>query len=407
MHPPTIAEPSPQILDDYRWLTSPAAAESLALAAELSGELTARAARLRRHLSLERASLVLSQIELRRRARDKFSAAPRMFFTAVGLEQASDEIVAAYKAARLAPDKRVLDLCSGIGGDLAALARASQTQGLDRDPISSIIACANARLLVDESRQPHVHLCDAADADLSAFDAWHIDPDRRPRGRRTTRVELHDPPAEVLDRLLAQNPHAAIKLAPAAVWPEHWTERAEMEWISRARQCRQLVAWFGSPARHSGKRRATMLGPDGKPLSTLVGQPDQNVPVAPCIERYLYEPDAAVLAAKLDAPLAASHNLSAVSAGIAYWTSPRAIHEPMLAGFRIEEILPLDLKRLKAVLQARSIGNLEIKVRGVDQDPAELRRRLRVQGDRQATLLVTRIAKRVTAILAQRLEPAG
>ncbi|MEX0979170.1 MAG: hypothetical protein WDZ48_09975, partial [Pirellulales bacterium] len=353
------------------------------------------------------ASLVLSQIELRHRARDKFSAAGRMFFTALGLEQSSDEIVAAYKAARLAPGKRVLDLCSGIGGDLAALARASQAQGLDRDPTSAIIASANARVLVDESRQPLIHLRDAADADLSACDAWHIDPDRRPRGRRTTRVELHDPPSGVIDRLLAQNPHAAIKLAPAAVWPEHWTPQAEMEWISRTRQCRQLVAWFGSPAGHPGKRRSTMLGPDGKPLATLVGLADQNVPVAHSIERYLYEPDAAVLAAKLDAALAASHDLSAVSAGIAYWTSPRAIREPLLAGFEIEEILPLDLKRLKALLQARSIGNLEIKVRGVDQDPAELRRQLRIRGDVEATLLVTRIQKRVTAILARRLEPAG
>jgi hypothetical protein len=150
-----------------------------------------------------------------------------------------------------------------------------------------------------------------------------------------------------------------------------------------------------------------MLGPDGESLSTLVGLADQNVPVASRVERYLYEPDAAVLAAKLDAALAASHNLAAVSAGIAYWTCDRVIADPMLAGFEIEEILPLDLKRLRALLQARSIGNLEIKVRGVDQDPAALRRRLPLGGDVRATLLVTRIARRVTAILARRLTPAG
>jgi hypothetical protein len=402
---PTTAQPPGRSLDDYRGLTRPLAAGALRRAAAMTGELTAKIDRLRLGLSPARASLVLAQIELRRRGSEKFAAAERMFFTPLGLEQSSDEIVAAYKAARLAPGKRVFDLCSGIGGDLVALARKSETLGLDRDPVSAVIAAANARELVDEARRPTVQVGDAADADLSACDAWHIDPDRRPRGGRTTCVELHDPPAEAIDRLLARNANAAVKLAPAAVWPDSWTDSAEMEWISRGRQCRQLVAWFGAPAKNPGQRRATMLGSNAEPLDTLTGAADQHVPVAPRIERFLFEPDAAVLAAKLDAALAAQHNLAAVSAGIAYWTGAHPIADAMLAGFEVDEVLPLDLKRLGALLRGRSIGRLEIKVRGVDQNPAELRRHLRVRGDVEATLLVTRIANRVTAILARRISP--
>jgi hypothetical protein len=403
MRDPAAAPLPARSLDDYRWLTSPEAETWLARAAASDGELTTKADRLRSELSPTRASLVLTQIELRRRARHKFSAAASMFFTAKGLEQATDEVVAGYKAARMPPGKRVFDLCAGIGGDLLALARRSDAIGTDRDPVCAAFAAANARALLAPARRPEITVGEAADADLSGCDAWHIDPDRRPSGRRTTHAVLHEPSAEVIDRLLAQNPRAAVKLAPAAEWPDHWTAQAELEWIGRGRQCRQLVAWFGTLAGHPGRRRATILDPNGAPVRTLVGVPGRDVPVAPRIERYLFEPDAAVLAAKLEAALATEHNLAAVSPGIAYWTAPVAIADAALACFEVDDVLPFDLKRVRALLRARGIGRLEIKVRGVDQNPSELRRRLRPDGDREATLLVTRIERRVVAILARRI----
>lgn len=392
--------------DDYRWLTGPAGAEWLARAAGFDGSPTAQIKRLRAELTPAQASLVLTQIELRHRAREKFSAAGRMFFTATGLEQATDELIAGYKAARFGPCERIVDLCSGIGGDLAALARRGRTTGVDRDPVSVILAAANARVQLDSDCTVDVREGEASAADVADCDAWHIDPDRRPRGRRTTHADLHDPPPDTIARLLATNPHAAVKLAPAARFPDGWSESAELEWISRARSCRQLVAWFGDLARDAGRRRATLLGASGEPLGTVVGKAGADVPVASRIERYLFEPDAAVLAAKLEGALVERHNLAAIAPGIAYWTAGRAVADALLAAFEIEEVLPLDLKRVKSLLRARGIGRLEIKVRGADHDPAELRRRLSPAGDRAAVLLVTRLDSRVTAILAHRLQPS-
>lgn len=134
-------------LDDLRWLVGPAAEEVLAAAAELTGELTTQLKRLRGMVSPARARLVLGQVELRRRGREKFATAGRMFFTQLGLEQATDEIVAGYKAARFAGQERIYDLCTGIGGDLLALAAVGPTTGFDRDPVSALFAEANARAL--------------------------------------------------------------------------------------------------------------------------------------------------------------------------------------------------------------------------------------------------------------------
>ena len=68
-----------------------------------------------------------------------------MYFTPCGLEQATDEKVARYKAARFAGQGLIFDLCSGIGGDLLSLAGAGTVRGFDRDPISATLANANAR----------------------------------------------------------------------------------------------------------------------------------------------------------------------------------------------------------------------------------------------------------------------
>src|SRR5205823_4592067 len=111
--------------------------------------------------------------------------------------------------------------------------------------------------------------------------------DRRPTGRRTTRMELHEPDAGAIESLLALNPHAGIKLAPAAQLPPRWMERAELEWINRGGECRQLVAWFGELAQRSGFRRATVLGKSAAERRTFVGRPNVEAPVAEQFGRYL------------------------------------------------------------------------------------------------------------------------
>ena len=324
MSKPTAADLHP--VEDLRWLTSSAAEPWLAQAAG-PGELTRLTARLRRDLSPERTHLVLEQVALRKRARDKFSHANAMFFSPKGLEQATDELLAGYKALRFAAGTRIADLCVGIGGDLLALAaRGAAVVGVEHDPGLAVLAEANLRAVGLDARASLL-VEDALAQDLAQWDAWHVDPDRRPAGRRTTRVELHEPSAEALDRLLAQNSAAGIKLVPAAEPPDAWQQQAELEWISTRRQCRQLVAWFGALAVEPGRARATTVDRDGQARS-VVGTPGEWVPTAASVGRFVFEPDAAVLAAKLEAALAAELNLLALAPEIAYWTGDQPISGP-------------------------------------------------------------------------------
>lgn len=387
-------------LADYEWLTGPQAAAALSDLAESDEPLHRRVARLRRSFPAARVHLLLELSELRTRGRAKFERADAMYFTRRGLEQATDQWVAAYKARRFAGRGPVVDLCCGIGGDLLALATVAPTAGVDRDRIAAFLAGANGRSC---RRRLAVENGDVARISVGDFASWHLDPDRRPDGRRTSSLAASSPDAETIARLLRASPDAAIKLAPAAAVPAAWRERCELEWISRDRQCRQLVAWHGALAASPGQRRATALTADGDVLGSIVGEADVEAPVASSLGEYLFEPDAAVLAARLAGALAAAHGLASVAPGVDYYTGPRSIDDPLMTGFAIDTVLPLDLAVLTRHLRGERIGTLEIKVRGVEHEPERLRRELKLRGDRAATLILTKLNRKRLAIVVRRI----
>lgn len=389
-------------LAEYEWLTGSEAGTLLAELAVDKTPLHTTVERLRGQLTSSQTHLLMEQVELRHRATAKFTQAHRMFFTRLGLEQATDEWVAGYKALRLAGGRlpaagaAIADLCCGIGGDLMALADQGSAIGVDSNPVAAHFAGVNAGSVI--------RAIDVAEFDFDGALAWHIDPDRRTAGRRTTSMEFCQPNRETIEGLLKRVPNAAVKLAPGCDVPVEWTERCELEWISRDRECRQLVAWHGDCAADDGKCRATVLASTGGgALRTIVGRPKQPVKITGKLDRYVFDLDPAVLAAKLKGALAAEHQLCALSVGASYLTGPSAIDDFALACFEVDDVVPMRVNKLAQLLRGRGIGQLEIKKRGVDIDPEQLRRELNLRGDNEATLLITPVAGRPTAILGRRV----
>ncbi len=387
-------------LEDYRWLISADAAPWLERCRESSAPTVALVRQLRRELTAARSHLVLEQQELRRRAAGKFEAADRLFFTRQGLEQSTDQWVAQYKALRFPAGEAVADLCCGIGGDLLALARQSSVTGVDLNPVHALLAEANARAL--ELPACTVRTADAGLCPVQHLAAWHIDPDRRVQGRRTAQPCFSEPPVEALRRLLAACPHAALKLAPSADIPDDWTNRAERQWIGSGRECRQQVVWFASLAHHPRLRSALVVDRHGLTSPPLVGTGQESCPTATAIRRFLFEPHACVLAARLTAALGTQFNLEQLDPQVAYLTGDHLITDARLAAFEVLDVLPFDLRKLRAALNDRRIGDLEVKKRGVAVDPAAVRRQLQGRGDQQAVLIISPHAGAVRAILARR-----
>lgn len=393
-------------LDDYRWLVGASGRDWLERLAAVEEPLIRVTTWLRRELSATKTHLLLEQATLRQRAKRKFTAADQMFFTDIGLQQATDQRVATYKAHRFPAEQSLADLCCGIGGDLLALAGRGPTAGVDRDAVSALLAEANLAASYPRAARSRLLTADATSLDVAEFAAWHLDPDRRSHGRRTTRVADHEPNETQISRLLAANPQGAVKLAPAAPIPAAWSQQAECEWISRGGECRQVVAWFGDLAEALGQCRATVLSGslednDARPRR-LTGPPNKTIPAAASVRRFVYEPDSAVLAAHLVGALAAEHGLEELTPRSGYLTGDSAVRDAALAGFEVFDAMAFDVRRLKAYLRRRRLGRLEVKKRCLPRDLEALRRQLRVPGDEAATLLIAQVGGTAMAIVARR-----
>lgn len=343
----------------------------------------------------EKAAAATTQARLRERAVAKFGdVAPLMFFTPDALEQATRSRVADHRAARLAaaiPEGSVIDLGCGIGGDLLAFSRAGLVAaGIDQDPVRVAMARANLAAL---GLAGAVQVGDATTVDPSGFGAAFADPARRGGRGRVFDVDGWTPPWPwVLDLLRRR---ALVKVAPG-IGHDLVPQGVEAEWVSDGGEVKEAVLW--SPDLSTTDRRATVIGEGG--LATLTQEDDPGAEVR-AVGDYLYEPDGAVIRAGLVTAVAAGVGGGLLDPHIAYVTGDAPFRTPFARGYRVVEHLPYREKQLRAALHERGVGRLTIKKRGVQVVPEELRKRLALKGDEEATLVMTRVAGQGTALLVE------
>jgi SAM-dependent methyltransferase len=386
-------------LDAFRWLLTDPGQALLARAEELyvahAGDPVRTATVLRQQADPEYAAAALTQADLRARAAPKFGAdAARMYFTPDGLEQATRSRVAAHRAARVsfAAPSSVLDIGCGIGGDLLAMARTGLTvAGVDRDPVRVEVARANLSAL---GLGGAVQVAEADAVDVSGFGVVFADPARRTARGRIFDVEGWSPGWAFVTSLL-QRP-SCVKVAPG-IPHELVPDGVEAEWVSDHGDVKEAALW--SPQLASARRRATVLSGDGLASLTDEDSPD-DVGVRP-IGRCLYEPDGAVIRAGLVTAVAAGVSGGLVDEHIAYVTSDDAFRTPFARSYEVLDELPYREKALRAALRERGVGRLTIKKRGVDVVPDELRKRLALAGEAEATIVLTRVAGKGTALLVR------
>jgi SAM-dependent methyltransferase len=378
--------------------------EGRALLDEVRGTDPARelavATRLRREHPAELVSAALGQARLRQRAAAKFGAgdAERMFFTPNGVEQSTRTTVATHRAQRLRTlgVRSVADLCSGIGGDAIALARAGiRVLAVDRDPLTVAAARANADAL-GLADLIEVREADVTEVDVSAYEAVFVDPGRRGGRGRIFDPEAYSPPLSWAVGAASDAPLAALKIAPG-IPHEAIPAEAEAEWISDGGDVKEAVLWFGT---EPGLVRATLL-PGPREVRGR-GLPD---PAVRTVGPYLYEPDGAVIRAHLVAEVAEELDGGLIDETIAYITADKARATPYAAGYEITDQLPFGVKKLKALLRERGVGVLTVKKRGSAVEPEELRRKVlpKAQGPHSATVFLTRVAGAPTMLVGHPL----
>jgi hypothetical protein len=349
--------------------------------------------------SPERVSAVIRQWSLGHKAADKFgNFAHRMLFSTVGLEQSTRLTISSHHAARFENNavSSLCDLGCGIGGDSLAFAGLSlRVLAVEADPVTAALAAYNLQPF-DTVTVEHAR---AEDIDTTPFDALWCDPARRSGSLRLNNPADWSPSLEwVISQARAQP--AGIKLAPGM---DRDLIPAEMEaqWISHHGSVAEMVLWSGILKRPGITRSALVLSARGS--AELTGSGDAADAPVGVLQDYLVEPDGAIIRARLIGDLARNHAGVMLDESIAYFSAPQPVMTPLAQCFAIEEVVPYNLKRVKDLIARAHLKSVEIKKRGIDVDPAALRKELTLKGSGEKTLILTRAQGERVAILAHRV----
>ena len=351
---------------------------------------------------------VLTQAKLRRRAQSKFGEfADRMIFTEPGLEQASRLSVAALHAGRFrsAGITDVADLGCGIGAESLALASLDiQVHAREIDEVTAAVATYN----LAPFDNAEVQQADVTEINLDAFGGLFFYPERRELGgpARERGALKFDPIAfspsfDFVMQAAAKKP-TGVKFGPGHPH-EGIPDEAEAQWVSVGGDLVELGLWFGAVARPGVKRSALLLAADGKHEITSDSTERQDAELG-SLQEFVYEPDNAVVRSHLIGQLAEQIEAHLFAPEIAYLTANKKIESPWLKGYEVLDNLVFDRKKLKAYLRERNIGTLEIKKRGSDIVPEQLRKELAPKGKGAATLIVTRVGDAHRVLICESLK---
>ena len=392
-------------MSDWRdldaWKRLAASPELQAAAAATSPREAAGISRLRKRFDADLVSAAIELAEARRKAASKFAGAVGLWCDAAGVEQASGERVAAWKAARMArllPGVDILDLCCGIGGDAMAMAAAGlRVTAVDLDARRAWMAGRNAR-------------CAAQVADVESIDlagaVIHADPARREErgGTRSWSLDDHRPGRAWIERAMREPRAAAIKFSPGVDRRELAALPAEWEYLEDHGRLVQAVAWCGAFADGVGRTRATVLGDAS---ATLIGRPDPDradrLPVAPAIEpgRWISEPSPALERAQLLTE-AAEGRAAEIEPGLGLVVSSERLASPWFEGFEVVEECGAREDSIRDALARHALVARSVRVRGRAADADALTKSLHARPDGGAVVFAFRRGERTRAVIARR-----
>lgn len=351
----------------------------------------------------ELVTAVVQQSQLRYKARTKFGPfADTMVFTPAGLEQATRLKLAGLHAQRFtrAGIKKVADLGCGIGADSLALASAEiEVTAVEMDEPTAAAATLN---LMPWPTATVVN-ADATTFDLAGFDGVWLDPARRTTDTSgTSRIfdpEAFSPPLSFVESLADRGLAVGVKMGPGLPH-EAVPANCEVQWVSIHGDVTEAALWFGPLARPGIRRAALVIAAHGATelTSPVDFDPDAalrgDVPVGK-IDSYIYEPDGAVIRAGLIDELLKKTGGHLIDPRIAYFSTADPVATPMAKAYKVLAVRPYHVKNLRAWVKAEKIGVLDIKKRGMDVTPEELRKILLAGTGREAknkaTLILTRV----------------
>ena len=324
------------------------------------------------------ARAVSALIAARRAAVGKFPA--DWLTDADAAQQATPARVAGVRAARIAETgaQMVHDVTCSVGSEAPAFRqRGIAWMGSDLDMSRLIMARHNL------GQEAWLAQADAL-TPVTSRGVVVADPARRAGGRRITDpAQLLPPLPDLLDAHAGRE--MAVKCAPGIDYSE-WDGLVSVVSVDGGVK----EACLYTPGLAGGVRREAVVL---REVEERVTDLDDDTVDVTAPQRYIIDPDGAVVRAGLVRGWAARHELSMLDEHIAYLTGEQI--PAGYSGFPFLEAVPL--RALKKVLASHGAGSVEILVRGVDVDPDQLRKKLKLRGKAQMAVVIARIGDQAVA----------
>ena len=324
-----------------------------------------------------------------------------LLYTPLALEQASGERTAAYKAS-LMSGKRAIDLRGGLGVDTMFLARVFQeVVYCERDPLLCAVVEHNLKAIgiSNAAVQNGESIRLLAEYPDDFFDWIFVDPARREEGRRSIALEAASPDVVAShDLLLRHAKRVCIKASPALeisglkkLLPALHT----IVVVSVDRECKEILLLLerAYPADGLVQVKAVCLNAESEEITEVAGgNGDAPRVVGAAVKEYLYEPDPAIIKARLSVVLARDFSLEFVNKSVDYLTADRQIEAFPGRTFRVVECVPYKPKSFRAFLERHAIAGASIQRRDFPLSAEELRKKYRLLESERAFLFLTRNA---------------
>lgn len=364
-----------------------------------------------RKLYGEQARSLVELTQSRRVASRKIDGAAQWMVDGPSAQQATPGPVAKVRAQYLAQlgVERVADVTCSVGTELAHLnAEGIQAIGADLDE-------SRVRMAAHNVPECPVLRADALRPVINA-PVVIADPARRGSSGRIHKITDLMPP---LPDLVAAHHgrELAVKCAPGIDFADVADWAGQVDVVSVDGDVKEACVYTPGlravPGEGLLRRAAVLRGEVSLTLtSDLPFESDDAAAAAPA-GRFIFDPDGAVVRAGLVRHLAHPYGWWQLDPRIAYLTgdtlpgdgTAEEIRAAGVRAFEVEEEVPL--KKLKAALAARNAARVEILVRGVDVDPDQLRKKLKLKGSKKGgtgwSVVITRIGDTATAFICSAL----
>lgn len=357
----------------------------------------------------------LQQIEGRQIAQRKLPSWAKLegitYPVRLSLEQCSSEETALYKqqlVKRLLPEgrKNMADLTGGFGIDFSFLAQVfNKADYVEHNQELCMIAQHNFPLLGLKDFRVLLTKGESFIDEMGDYSLIYLDPSRRDAiGRKMVALRDCSPDIEALqDKLLSHAPLVVVKLSPMLDIQDairRLPNVSEVHVVSVDGECKEVLVVL---SREKEKERVTCHCINiARKTQTFITDTKKVEPIiAPCPERYLYEPNASILKAGVQDALCKAYNIKKLHPFSHLFTSSHFIEDFPGRAFVIEDYCGFGKKDQKRLLEGLSQGNLTI--RNFPSTVAELRKRLKLREGGNHYLFATTLSDGSHALLRCRL----